>query len=564
MNWDYSLFDAIQLMIPIFCFFMTMSVVIIYLFLYKNFHNKIYSTGFLFSLTAMFFVFFESLLIIYGWLGLYEEGRIFHFAGQMTASYFMFTLLMFSSALMEKATLISKAVEKMAYIGLGAAVLLTVVSLIKPELFISLSEASDIAQLTPGNFARGKEGILLSVRDLVMGFCIFVLVIMSAISIVINKANIKTILIAFGNFIATFTAIDDLIFFHFGHSFYLNGFRFSRLSVGLSFMSFIIIIAILVDYIMTQNRLNDTHDILQSTHKKLQLSEQKYRHLAEGVDQAVFSLSKDYKFLSYNKKASQYFHLAKEEIDLSFPDLLGKFSNIENKGVSRQILLENLRQLSSEKESAFFHSVINDPRTGEPEELEFHIDYVDSDDGEIEYICRAEKMKANRLIRCIEQEKLQLSIENYIIAIDDVTTRLTSALNKYMDSGSSLMIKMGLQEIIINAIEHGNLNITFEEKSQALKENRYLDFIRERQVDPLYKDRMVRIDYVLNSDYVQYLVRDEGVGFDYKSTMRMVDHSVEQEFMTHGRGINMTRVLFDKVEYNSKGNQVLLVKNFKE
>ena len=562
MNWDFSLFDAVQLMIPIFCFFLTLAVVVIYLFLYGNFHKKIYSTGFLFSLTAMVFVFFESLVIIYGWMGLYEEGRIFHFAGQMTASYFMFTILLFSSALMERDNFISRIVEKMAYIGLAAAVALTIVSLIKPELFVSLTQAAQYDYLTPGNFARGREGILLSIRDLVMGFCILVLVIMSVISLIINRADVKTILIASGNFCATFTAIDDLSFFHFGHNFYLNNFRFSRLSVGLSFMSFIIMIAILTDYILTQNRLVSAHDDLQMTHKRLELSEQKYRHLAEGADQAVFSLSRDYHFLSFNKKARLYFHLAQEGDNASFPDILSKFSGSENKGVSRQILLESLRKLSSDKESARFHSVINDPRTGEPEELEFHIDYFATDDGDIEYICRAEKMKASRLIRCIEQEKLQLSIENYIIAIDDVTTRLTSALNKFMDSGSTLMIKMGLQEIIINAIEHGNLNITFKEKSKALNENRYLDFIRERQIDPRYRDRMVRIDYVLNKESVQYMVTDEGEGFNFNATMRMVDNSVEQDFLTHGRGINMTRVLFDKVEYNSKGNQVLLVKKF--
>ncbi|MDA3956316.1 ATP-binding protein [Oceanispirochaeta sp.] len=564
MNWDYSLFDAVQLMIPIFCFFLTFAVVIIYLFLYGNFQKRIYSTGFLFSLTAMFFVLFESLVIICGWLGLYESGRIFHFVGQMTASYFMYTILLFSSALMDRDNLFSRIVQKIAYIGLGVAVVLTIVSLIKPALFISLTQAGEYGYLTPGNFARGKEGILLSLRDLFMGFCILVLIFMSIISLVINRVDVKTILIASGNFFATFSAIDDLVFFHFGRNFYLNNFRYSRLSVGLSLMSFVIMIAILTDYIMTQNQLVLTHDVLQSTHNRLKLSEQKYRRLAEGADQAVFSLSSDYRFISYNKKARFYFHLSKDGVNASLPDILGNAGGRETKGVSRQIILEQLRNLSRDMKSVRFHSIMNDLRTGEPEELEFHIDYFETDDGEVEYICRAERMKANRLIRCIEQEKLQLSLENYIIAIDDVTTRLTSALNKYMDSGSALMIKMGLQEIIINAIEHGNLNITFEEKSRALNENRYLDFIRERQMDSRYKDRMVRINYVLNKDAVQYMVTDEGRGFDFNATMRMVDSSVEQDFLPHGRGINMSRVLFDKVKYNSKGNQVLLVKKFEK
>ena len=170
-------------------------------------------------------------------------------------------------------------------------------------------------------------------------------------------------------------------------------------------------------------------------------------------------------------------------------------------------------------------------------------------------------MKTSRLMRSIEYEKLKLTIENYIIAIDDVATRLTQTLNKYIDQGTVLMIKMGLQEIIINAIEHGNLNISFDEKTHAMSEGRYLDFIRERQQDPRYRDRRVTIDYILTSDSVQYKVTDQGAGFDFHSTMKKVEASVEKEMLTHGRGINMTRVLFDEVKYNKKGNQVLLVKN---
>ena len=123
------------------------------------------------------------------------------------------------------------------------------------------------------------------------------------------------------------------------------------------------------------------------------------------------------------------------------------------------------------------------------------------------------------------------------------------------------MVKMGLQEIIINAIEHGNLNITFDEKTKAMSEGRYLDFIRERQLDPRYRDRRVTIDYILTADSVRYMVTDEGAGFDFMKTMSKVDESVEKDMLTHGRGINMTRVLFDEVKYNKKGNQVLLVKN---
>jgi anti-sigma regulatory factor (Ser/Thr protein kinase) len=228
--------------------------------------------------------------------------------------------------------------------------------------------------------------------------------------------------------------------------------------------------------------------------------------------------------------------------------------------LSRQIVRANLRSLSRDRESVSFTALMDDPRTGEPEELEFHIAYLETDSGETEYICRAEKRRADRLLRSIDSESLQLTIDNYIISIDHVASRLTSALSKYMDSGSALMLKMGLQEILINAVEHGNLNISFDEKTRALEENRYLDFIRERQQDPRYRDRRVHIEYKLTPQAVQYRITDEGDGFDISDTMKRVDDTVEQEQLSHGRGIRMTRLLFDKLQYNSRGNQVLLVK----
>ena len=53
-----------------------------------------------------------------------------------------------------------------------------------------------------------------------------------------------------------------------------------------------------------------------------------------------------------------------------------------------------------------------------------------------------------------------------------------------------------------------------------------------------------------------------GPGFDYKRIMDRVRNEVNQHELSHGRGIIMTQAVFDKVEYNKKGNQVLLIKEF--
>ncbi len=579
-DWDYTLFDAVQLMIPVLCSFLSLVVVIIYLFLYKNLRNKIYLGGFLMCLGALSYVFFESLVIVTGWSGDLAAGRMFHFIGQISALYFLYSMPYFAASLVRDDGPMARAAHLLSFVGLAIAVLVTAAALVKPPLFISLTDKVNYEYITPGDFGRGAEGILYSFRDGILGVYLAAMMTITVYALFYHKGDLKILLILIGTLWAALSAVDDLMFFHFRHNFFLTAFRFSRFSVGLSGMNFFILISVLSDYIRTQNNLSEVHEELLITHYRLQSSEKKYRKLAEGVDSAVFSLNSEFYITNYNQKARQFFSLKDENLKKTLPELLRKSTeNLKEEiadesagpsgykttgsiNIGQQIVQENLIQLSRDKETVSFHATLEDPHTREPEEFAFHIEYHESEEGEVEYICRAEKMKANRLIRSIEKESLQLSLENYIIAIDDVTTRLTTALNKYMDQGSVLMIKLGLQELIINAIEHGNLNISFDEKTKAMEEKRYLDFIRERQLDPRYRDRTIRIDYRLSSNRVQYRICDEGEGFHLDNTMKKVGDTVDQELLSHGRGINMAKVLFDKMEYNNKGNQVLIVKEF--
>ena len=58
-----------------------------------------------------------------------------------------------------------------------------------------------------------------------------------------------------------------------------------------------------------------------------------------------------------------------------------------------------------------------------------------------------------------------------------------------------------------------------------------------------------------------YKISDEGNGFDYKKIMAQIKNEVNQKMLSHGRGISMASSIFDEIQYNDKGNQVMLVKN---
>ncbi|MCE9500326.1 MAG: ATP-binding protein [Leptospira sp.] len=110
----------------------------------------------------------------------------------------------------------------------------------------------------------------------------------------------------------------------------------------------------------------------------------------------------------------------------------------------------------------------------------------------------------------------------------------------------------------------GNLGITFEEKTLAQEEGNYIEFLQERQKSAACRDKKVVIDYSLNSERVAFRITDEGNGFDHRRMMTKTPAEINALNLGHGRGIFMAKSIFDRIQYNSKGNQVVLLKYFKE
>ena len=115
-------------------------------------------------------------------------------------------------------------------------------------------------------------------------------------------------------------------------------------------------------------------------------------------------------------------------------------------------------------------------------------------------------------------------------------------------------VVIGLVELLINAVEHGNLGISYDEKTRLREEDRWEQEVDARLADPAYAGRQVVVDYRREPDCIRVVIRDEGNGFDWK---RYVDMDPARAFDTHGRGIAMSRMIsFDTIEYRGCGNEV--------
>jgi two-component system cell cycle response regulator len=123
-------------------------------------------------------------------------------------------------------------------------------------------------------------------------------------------------------------------------------------------------------------------------------------------------------------------------------------------------------------------------------------------------------------------------------------------------------IKLGIIELLKNAIEHGNLGIGLELKTQLLLEEKYENEIAERLLLPENINKSVKIKVWRDKEGLWLEITDQGEGFDHNHFLKQPLPAAEA---INGRGIiQAATISFDKIEYNDKGNQVTVFAKFRD
>ena len=122
-----------------------------------------------------------------------------------------------------------------------------------------------------------------------------------------------------------------------------------------------------------------------------------------------------------------------------------------------------------------------------------------------------------------------------------------------------LQLRGALQELLFNAVEHGNLEISGQEKHQALMEGRYEQLVAQRRSRAQLHARSVTLHILHDREAGQmvYRITDEGAGFNWHSLFGR-SRDVTESGAANGRGIFLTHALFPALVYNDRGNEVTL------
>jgi len=120
------------------------------------------------------------------------------------------------------------------------------------------------------------------------------------------------------------------------------------------------------------------------------------------------------------------------------------------------------------------------------------------------------------------------------------------------------VIAMAFHEALVNALEHGNLELDSHLKGDLfMREDPYVKLRQERMQDPAYAGRLIEVRLAMDTERFELEISDEGQGFDASQLSPLAGDS---DMAPHcGRGLPLILLVMDEVHFNEKGNQIRMV-----
>lgn len=115
-------------------------------------------------------------------------------------------------------------------------------------------------------------------------------------------------------------------------------------------------------------------------------------------------------------------------------------------------------------------------------------------------------------------------------------------------------VAMGLAELLVNGIEHGNLGIDFKTKSRLKSDECWQEEVMRRQALPENAGKRVAVSVKTGEQMMTVTISDQGPGFAWQEFLTI---SPDRAFAPNGRGIAVSRQMaFSELTYHGKGNTV--------
>jgi CheY-like chemotaxis protein/anti-sigma regulatory factor (Ser/Thr protein kinase) len=164
----------------------------------------------------------------------------------------------------------------------------------------------------------------------------------------------------------------------------------------------------------------------------------------------------------------------------------------------------------------------------------------------------------SRVLDWLVSTESRFVLDNDVSVIPDLVSHLESSITqlKSVDETALIQVGVALREALVNAVYHGNLEVS--SKLREEEGSRYDELYAVRRAELPYRVRRVHVTARQTPTEVVYVVSDEGPGFDPTGLPDPTDPS--QLEMVSGRGLLLIRTFMDEVTHNERGNEITMVK----
>ena len=168
------------------------------------------------------------------------------------------------------------------------------------------------------------------------------------------------------------------------------------------------------------------------------------------------------------------------------------------------------------------------------------------------------KHSHERLMDCLNRSEFQFTLENDSELIPSLIAYVQNLVTSagVCDESSVIRVCIALEEALRNAMFHGNLELTSEQREGDPEE--YQKLIDQRTAAEPYASRRLHVTVRVAENSGTFVVRDQGPGFDPNKLPDPTDPANLEK--VSGRGLLLMRTFMDEVTFNSTGNQVTMVK----
>ncbi|HEY2826678.1 MAG TPA: ATP-binding protein [Pirellulales bacterium] len=163
----------------------------------------------------------------------------------------------------------------------------------------------------------------------------------------------------------------------------------------------------------------------------------------------------------------------------------------------------------------------------------------------------------------LNRMELRFALENNPSLIRPLVTYLCERASAFGLCEATLEKHVGiaLEEALLNALYHGNLELSSTDLCQAgdelLASGEAASIVHRPQMAP-YRDRQIHVHATLTNEEAEFVIRDEGPGFDYAVCTPLVIDDGELN-RPSGRGLLLMYSFMDEVRFNTRGNEVTML-----